>query len=46
MQDKCQVFTPDNIVNKLLDEASYRNDLFGKKFMRIPVAPATFLSEL
>ncbi len=31
MQDKCQVFTPDNIVNKLLDEASYRNDLFGKK---------------
>lgn len=31
MQDKCQVFTPDDIVNKLLDEASYRNDLFGKK---------------
>lgn len=31
MQDKCQVFTPDNVVNKLLDEASYRNDLFGKK---------------
>lgn len=31
MQSKCQVFTPDNVVNKLLDEVGYRGALFGKK---------------
>ena len=36
MQNKCQVFTPDGIVGKLLDEIGYHKNLFGKKVFVVP----------
>lgn len=31
--ERCQIFTPDDKANKLLDIIDYNNDLFGKKFL-------------
>ena len=33
MNKKCQVFTPDNICNKMLDMANYNSNLYGKKVL-------------
>lgn len=31
--ERCQIFTPDNKANKLLDIIGYKKDLFGKNFL-------------
>lgn len=31
--ERCQIFTPDDKANKLLDIIGYKKDLFGKKFL-------------
>ena len=33
IKEKCQIFTPDKQVKRMLDLASYTNNLFGKKFL-------------
>ena len=33
MNEKCQVFTPENYVEKLLDSIGYLSNLYGKKIM-------------
>ena len=33
MNKKCQVFTPSDYVEKLLDNVGYKHDLYGKKIM-------------
>ena len=33
IKDKCQIFTPQKQVAKMLDLASYTNNLYGKKFL-------------
>lgn len=33
IKDKCQIFTPEKQVAKMLDLASYTNNLYGKKFL-------------
>lgn len=33
MNEKCQVFTPENYVEKLLDSVGYVDDLYGKRIM-------------
>ena len=33
IRDKCQIFTPKKQVAKMLDLASYNNNLYGKKFL-------------
>lgn len=43
MQNKCQVFTPDGIVGKLLDEIGYHKNLFGKKVYEILAVPVISL---
>ena len=33
MNEKCQVFTPNNYVEELLDSVGYRKDLYGKRIL-------------
>ena len=33
MNKKCQVFTPVNYVEELLDSVNYKEDLFGKRLL-------------
>ena len=33
MNEKCQVFTPENYVEKLLDCVGYNEQLYGKKVL-------------
>lgn len=33
IKQKCQIFTPENIVHRMLDMAGYQDDLFGKKIL-------------
>lgn len=33
IKEKCQIFTPEKQVEKMLDLASYKNNLYGKKFL-------------
>lgn len=33
MNNKCQVFTPENIANQMLDLAHYRSKLYGKRVL-------------
>lgn len=37
-REKCQKFTPLNIVENMLDMAKYNVDLMGKKFLKIHLA--------
>ena len=42
---KCHVFTPINIVNKMLDEVGYIYDLYGKKFLENSCGDVKILCE-
>lgn len=42
---KCHVFTPINIVNKMLDEVGYIDDLYGKKFLENSCGDGKILCE-
>ncbi|MEH6847811.1 Eco57I restriction-modification methylase domain-containing protein [Bacillus thuringiensis] len=33
MNQKCQIFTPENIVNKMLDSIGYKEGVFGKRVL-------------
>lgn len=46
MQNKCQVFTPDGIVGKLLDEIGYHKNLFGKKVYENSCGTGNILVEI
>lgn len=41
---KCQIFTPDTIVEKMLELADYRNNLFGKKVLENSCGDGQILS--
>ncbi|MDU5374036.1 MAG: SAM-dependent methyltransferase, partial [Anaerococcus vaginalis] len=42
---KCQVFTPIDIVNKMLDEVGYTKNLYGKKFLENSCGDGRILCE-
>jgi Type I restriction-modification system methyltransferase subunit len=45
-KEKCQIFTPDNIVNSMLDYLEYTNDLYGKKVLENSCGDGQFLKEI
>ena len=46
MNKKCQVFTPEDIVNALLDYMGYSNNLFGKKILENSCGDGNILVEV
>lgn len=46
LKEKCQVFTPPDIVEKMLDLANYKDDLFGKKVLENSCGNGEFLSRI
>ena len=44
VKNKCQIFTPDNIVEKMLDLAGYKNQVFGKKVLENSCGDGQILS--
>lgn len=46
MNHKCQVFTPNEYVVKMLDMSNYSNNLFGKKVLENSFGDGNFLSEI
>ena len=46
IKDKCQIFTPTDIVTKMLDLANYRGNLFGKKVLENSCGDGKFLSQI
>lgn len=46
IKDKCQIFTPADIVTKMLDLANYRDNLFGKKVLENSCGDGEFLSQI
>lgn len=46
IKDKCQIFTPADIVTKMLDLANYRDNLFGKKYWKTRVVTESFFLKL
>lgn len=45
-KDKCQIFTPDSIVVKILDYLEYSKDLFGKSVIDHSCGNGQFLKEV
>ena len=45
-KNKCQIFTPDNIVEKMLDLAGYKNYLLGKKVLENSCGDGQILSSV
>lgn len=45
-KNKCQIFTPDNIVEKMLDLAGYKNHLLGKKVLENSCGDGQILSRV
>lgn len=43
---KCQVFTPEYVVNIMLDIAGYKHDLFGKKVLESACGSGNILSQI
>lgn len=46
MNKKCQVFTPSDYVEKLLDSVGYKHDLYGKKIMENSCGDGNILSSI
>ena len=46
MNKKCQVFTPSDYVEKLLDNVGYKHDLYGKKIMENSCGDGNILSSI
>lgn len=46
MNEKCQVFTPSDYVQKLLDSVGYRKDLYGKKVLENSCGDGNILVEV
>ena len=46
IKNKCQIFTPADIVTKMLDLANYRDNLFGKKVLENSCGDGEFLSQI
>ena len=46
VKNKCQVFTPDKIVNKMLSCAQYNKELFGKKVLENSCGDGKILSKI
>lgn len=45
IDEKCQVFTPNDIVTKMLDEVGYTKNLYGKKFLENSCGDGRILCE-
>lgn len=45
LNDKCHVFTPKHIVNKMLDEVGYIKKLYGKRFLENSCGDGQILCE-
>ena len=46
MNNKCQVFTPDEICEKMLDLATYKDNLYGKKVLENSCGDGHVLSKI
>lgn len=46
INEKCQVFTPPNIVRSILDKVGYTTNLFGKKILENSCGDGSFLIEV
>lgn len=46
MNKKCQVFTPQNYVEKLLDDVGYTSNLFGKKVLENSCGDGNILAKV
>lgn len=46
LKNKCQIFTPTDIITKMLDLANYKDDLFGKKVLENSCGDGEFLSQI
>jgi hypothetical protein len=46
MNKKCQVFTPQDYVKKLLDSVDYTHDLYGKKIIENSCGDGNILAEV
>jgi adenine-specific DNA-methyltransferase len=46
VNEKCQVFTPQNIVKDVLDRIGYISDLYGKKILENSCGDGSFLVEI
>ncbi len=46
LKDKCQIFTPSDIVTKMLDLASYKDKLYGKKVLENSCGNGEFLIQI
>lgn len=45
-KEKCQIFTPDDIVKKMLDHLGYINNLYGKTILESSCGNGQFLKEI
>lgn len=45
-REKCQIFTPSNIVNEMLDHLGYSHDLYGKSILENSCGDGQFLKEI
>ena len=46
LKEKCQIFTPAEIVTQMLDLANYRNELVGKTILENCCGDGQFLSQI
>lgn len=46
LKDKCQIFTPPDIVEKMLNLANYKDNLFGKKVLENSCGNGEILSQI
>ena len=46
IKNKCQIFTPNSIANKMLDLAGYNKSIFGKKVLENSCGDGQILSEI
>lgn len=45
-KEKCQIFTPDDIVKSMLDQLGYSENLYGKKILENSCGNGQFLKEI
>lgn len=46
LKEKCQIFTPADIVSKMLDVANYKDNLYGKKVLENSCGNGEFLAQI